>query len=160
MKDQFIRMNIKDNKSDNKNTTNEFRYFFESHFVRVNRLCVLVYTNEAKDAKKFNAGKYQLPKGIIKNHNVIINGKKVYGQTCDSDIKRYEEIRKLTIAEDEDYTTGFLLYYAYIKNRYRLIAVDLRRPKELDADPKTIQRIKIARGLIKTRWQQQCYKCK
>ena len=58
MKDQFIRMNIKDNKSDNKNTTNELRYFFESHFVRVNRLYFLVYTNEAKDAKKFNAGKY------------------------------------------------------------------------------------------------------
>ena len=66
---------------------------------------------------------------------------------------RYKTIRKLTIGEDEDYTTGFLLYYAYIKNCYRLIAVDLRRPKELDADPKTIQRIKIARELIKTRWQ-------
>ena len=34
-------------KSDNKNTTNEFRYILESNFVGVNRLFVLVYTNEA-----------------------------------------------------------------------------------------------------------------
>ena len=35
-------------KSENKNTTNEFRYFLESNFVRLNRLFVLVYTNEGK----------------------------------------------------------------------------------------------------------------
>ena len=32
-------------KRDNKNTKNEFRYFLESIFVGVNRLFVLVYTN-------------------------------------------------------------------------------------------------------------------
>ena len=32
----------------------------------------------------------------------------------DSDIKRYEEIRKLTTAQVEDYTTGCLLDYDYI----------------------------------------------
>ena len=30
------------------------------------------------------------------------------------------------------------LDYDYIKNHYRLIAVDLRTEKELDADPKAI----------------------
>ena len=35
-------------KSENKNTANEFRYFLESNFVRLNRLFVLVYTNEGK----------------------------------------------------------------------------------------------------------------
>ena len=38
-------------KSQNKNTTNKYRYFLESNFVGVNRLFVLVYTNEAKNAK-------------------------------------------------------------------------------------------------------------
>ena len=33
--------------------------------------------------------------------------------------------------------------YDYIKNHYRLIAVDVRRQKELDADPKTIQQIEF-----------------
>ena len=40
----------------------------------------------------------------------------------------------------KDYTTWCLLDYEYIKN-YRLIAVDLRRQKELDTDPKEIQQI-------------------
>ena len=49
--------------------------------------------------------------------------------------------------QGEDYTTGCLLDYEYIKNHYRLIAVDLSRQKELDAldaDPKSIQQIKFA----------------
>ena len=42
-------------KSENKNATNEYRYFLKSNFVEVNRLFVLVYTNEANNAKRFNA---------------------------------------------------------------------------------------------------------
>ena len=38
----------------------------------------------------------------------------------------------------EDYTTRCLFHYNYIKNHYRLIAVDLSRQKELDTDPKAI----------------------
>ena len=63
--------------------------------------------------------------------------------SIDSDTKRYEEIRKLTTGQGEDYTTGCLLDYDYIKNHYRLIAVDLSRQKELDADPKAIQEIEF-----------------
>ena len=83
--------------------------------------------------KKFNAQKYYLPKGIIKNYNPIINGKNFYDKSTDSDIKRYEEIRKLPTGQGEEYTTGCLLDY------YRLIATHLSRQKELDADPKAIQ---------------------
>ena len=35
-----------------------------------------------------------MPKGIIWNYN-IINGKKFYDQPIDSNIKRFEEIKKL-----------------------------------------------------------------
>ena len=38
-------------KSENKTTTNEYRYFIESNFVGVNRLLVLVYSNQDNDAK-------------------------------------------------------------------------------------------------------------
>ena len=41
------------------------------------------------------------------------------------------------------YTTGCFLDYDYIKNHYRLTAVDLSRQKELDADPKAIQQIEL-----------------
>ena len=35
--------------------------------------------------------------------------------STDSNIKRYEEIRKLTTGQNQDYTTGCLLDYDYIK---------------------------------------------
>ena len=69
----------------------------------------------------FHTRKYYLPEGIIGNYNVIINGKNLYDQQNDSDIKRYEEIRKLKTGQGEDYTTGYLLDYDYIKEHYRTI---------------------------------------
>ena len=72
-----------------------------------------------------------------------MNGKNFYDQPIDSDIKLYEEIRKLSTGQGEDYTTGYLLDYEYVKKNYRLIAVDLSRQKELDADPKAIQQIEL-----------------
>ena len=62
-----------------------------------------------------------------------------------SDIKRYIEIRKLIRGQGEEYTTGCLLDYDYIRNHYRLIAVGLTRQKELDAYPKVIQQIEFIR---------------
>ena len=50
--------------------------------------------------------------------------KKYHDQAIDSNIKRYEENRKLTTGEDEDYINGCLLDYEYIKDHYRSIAVD------------------------------------
>ena len=44
----------------------------------------------------------------MKNYNVIKN---FYDQSSDSDMKRYEDIRKLTIGQGDDYTTGCLLDY-------------------------------------------------
>ena len=40
--------------------------------------------------------------------------------------------------QGEDYTTGCLLDYEYIKSHYRFIAVDLSREKELDSDQTAI----------------------
>ena len=105
---------------------------------------VLVYTTEDANAKRFKTGRYYLPKGIIKIYNVIINGKNFYHQPIDSDIKRYKEIWKLTTRHGEDYTTGCLLDYDYIKNHYRLIVVDASRQKRLDVGPKAIQQIQLA----------------
>ena len=89
------------------------------------RLLVLIYPNQGNSVNRFNAKKQYLPKYIIKTYNVIINNKKFYNQGIDSDIKRYEEIRKLTAGQGEDYTTECLLDYEYIKNHYRAIVFDL-----------------------------------
>ena len=92
--------------------------------------------NRENDVKQLKRQKYYLPKCITKNYNAIINGKKIYDQAIDSDIKRYEEIRKLTTEQGEDYATGCLVDYEYINSHYKLIATDLSRQKEFDADPK------------------------
>ena len=58
-------------------------------------------------------------------------------------MKQYKKIRKLTTGQGEDYTTGCLLYYDYIKNHYRVIPVDLSTEKKWDAAPKVIQQINL-----------------
>ena len=52
--------------------------------------------------------------------------------------------------QDKDYTTGCFFPYEYIKNHYRLIAVDLSRQKESDAGPKVIQKIEFVGNWKKT----------
>ena len=98
---------------------------------------VLVYSNQDNDSKRFKAQRYYLPKGVIKNYNVIISGKNFYDQLIDPDMKRYRETR-LTTEQGENYTTGCLLDYEYIKNHGLLIVVDLGRQNKLDADLKAI----------------------
>ena len=70
-------------------------------------------------------------------------GKTLLWSPIDSDIKRHEKIRKLTTGEGENYSTGWLLDYNFIKNHYKLIAVDLSRQNELDVDPKAILQIEF-----------------
>ena len=102
-------------------------------------MSALIYSNKDDNGKRFQSRRYYLPKGTTENYNVIINGKNFNDQPSDSDIKRYEEIRKLTTDQGEDFAAGCLLDYDCIKNHYRLIVVDLNKQKELVADPKAIQ---------------------
>ena len=62
-------------------------------------------------------------------------------------IKQYDEIRKVSTGYGDDYTTGCLLDYVYFKDNYRLIAVDLSKQKNLDADPRAIQEI-VFQGVL------------
>ena len=70
----MVYWNEYETKSENRNTANEFRYFFESNFVGVNILFVLVSWNQDNNAKRFKAKRYYLPKGVADNYNVIFNG--------------------------------------------------------------------------------------
>ena len=67
-------------------------------------------------------------------------------------VKQYEEIRKTATGQGDDYTTGFLLDYQYLKDHYNLKAVDLSKQKELDADSRAVQQIKFY-GMLKTNSQ-------
>ena len=53
-------------------------------------------------------------------------------------IKQYDEVRKVSVGQGDDCTTGSLLYFVL---NYRLIVVDLSKQKALDADSRSIQQI-------------------
>ena len=78
---------------------------------------------------------------MIKDYNVLIDGKKIYDQPINDLIKHYDKVRKLSTGQSDDYTTGCLLDYAYFKENYRLIAADVSKQKALDTDPRAIQQI-------------------
>ena len=88
-----------------------------------------------KDARQ----KYYLPRIDLKKYNVIIDGQNFY----DNPIEKYRELKKVMIRKGEDYTTGSLLDYYYFIEHYKLIAVDLSKQRELDADPRAIQQIEF-----------------
>ena len=61
----------------------------------------------------------------------------------ESNIEKYKELKKVMIGKEEDYTTGTLLEFNYFHKHYKLVAVDLSKQKELDADPRAIQQIEF-----------------
>ena len=95
--------------------------------------------NNEADMK--NNRKYFLPRGKVNNYNVLIDGRNFYDQPINDLIKQYDEVRKISIGQGDDYTTGCLWDYEYFKDNYRLIAVDLSKQKALDTDPRAIQQI-------------------
>ena len=112
----------------------------------VNKLLVFPYMRSANFTTE---NSYFLPRLKIDNCNIEIDGRNFYDQAINDSIKQYNEVRKISTGQDDDYTTGCLLDFAYFEKNYRLIAADLSKQKALDADPKAIQQI-IFTGKIKT----------
>ena len=87
----------------------------------------------------------------IENYNIETDGRNFYDQPVNDVIKKYDEVRKVSTGQGDDYTTCCLLDFSYYKNNYRLIAADLSKQKALDADTRAIQQI-IFTGKIKSAW--------
>ena len=141
------------------------RFALDAAFQGVNKLFVLAFedTREDEDAKvpaprNFVANrvirnsyrKYFVPRVDITSYNVLIDGKNFYGQPINDSIRKYDEIRKIATGKGDNYATGCLLDYDYFKKDYQLIAIDLSKQRELDADPRAIQQIEFI-GMLKTR---------
>ena len=120
------------------------RFPLDASFQGVNRLFVLAFNNtdgNANQVERNSYRKYFLPRVNITNYNVLIDGKNFYYQPINDLIKQYDEVRKVSTGQGNDYTTGCSLDYVYFKDNYKLIAVDLSKQKELDAIPRAIQQI-------------------
>ena len=68
----------------------------------------------------------------------MTDGKNFFDQPIKTDKITYENIRKIATGWGDDYTTGFLLDYAYFKNYYKMIAIDLSKQQALGADLRAI----------------------
>ena len=84
--ERFLYWNEYKTKSENENTTNEYKYILELNFFEVNRWFVLINPNQDGSGKTFDGKKYYSSKAIIKNYNVIANGKNRYDEPIEYDV--------------------------------------------------------------------------
>ena len=111
-------------------------------FQGVRRLFALPYdTTDDNEASVKDNRKYFPPRAKLENYNVLIDGRNFYDQPINDLLKQYDEVRKVSTGQSDDYTRGCLLDYTYFKDNYSLNAVDLSKQKALDADPRAIEQV-------------------
>ena len=101
----------------------------DASYQGVKRLFVLAY-RDCDGANRVTADshrRYFLPQVKIENYNIEIDGRIFHDQPINDLIKQYDEVRKVSTGQGDDYTTGCLLDFAYFKNNYRLTAPDLSK---------------------------------
>ena len=119
-------------------------FLIDPSFQGVTRLFVLLFENE-EDQKVYTG--YYLPQVGIKEYDVTIDGKNVFGQPVISSMKTYDSIQKIARGQGDYYTTSCLLDYRYFKNYYNMIPINLSKQQALYVDPKTMQKINFAGNL-------------
>ena len=121
-----------------------FKYInLDPSFQGVKRLFVMAYNRANGQPARNGQRKYYLPRINLEKYNVIIDARNFYDNPIESDIEKYRELKKVIIGKGDDYATGSLLNFNYFDKRYKLVAVDLSKQKELDADPRAIQQIEF-----------------
>ena len=79
----------------------------------VKRLFVLAYRDRG-GANRVTADshrKYFLPKLKIENYNIEIDERNFYDQPINDLIKQYNEVRKVSTGDGDDYTTQLVVYW-------------------------------------------------
>ena len=140
------------------NLTGITRFPLDAAFQGVNSLFVLAFEyNNADEAADASAPRNLVANRVIRNcyrkcfvprvditsYNVLTDGRNFYDLPINDSIRKYDEIRKISTGKGDNYATGCLLDYDYFKKNYQLIAVDLSKQRELDADPRAIQQFNI-----------------
>ena len=120
------------------NNNNNSNYLIDPTFTNINRLFVLSFQRIEEDNIKKDYrdsfSHYYVPKFQIKDFNVLIDEKSFF----DLPIRNEEEAyKKIIDMSHNDYTTGHLLDFAYYKENYKLIAIDLSNQTKIK-DPQQI----------------------
>ena len=77
----------------------------------------------------------------------MIDGRNFFDQPINSTSKTFKNIKKIATGKGDDYTASCLLDYPSFKENYKMIAIDLSKQNELDADPRAIQQISFTANL-------------
>ena len=85
--------------------------------------------------KRDSFSHYCLPNVEIKDSNVLNDGKSLFNLPVKNEEETYEKI--IEMSNNNDYTTGNLLNFAYFKKTYKLITIDLSKQTKLK-DPQQI----------------------
>ena len=120
------------------NNNNNLNYLIDSTFTIVNRLFVLsIERIEENNVKKDYRDSFwhYVPKVQIKDFNVLIDGKNFFDLPVKNEEEAYE--KNIEMSNNNDYMTGNLLDFAYYKENYRLIAIDLSKQTKTK-DPQQI----------------------
>ena len=125
------------------NAERHIRERLDASYQGVKRLFVLAYNSTAGNNQVSidSFKKYFLLRVKIENYNTEIDGRNFYDQPINDSINQYDEVRKVSTGQGDDYTTGSLLNFAYFEKKSRLMAADLIKQKALDADSRAIQQM-------------------
>ena len=125
------------------NAERHIRERLDASYQGVKRLFVLAYNSTAGNNQVSidSFKKYFLLRVKIENYNTEIDGRNFYDQPINDAINQYDEVRKVSTGQGDDYTTGSLLNFAYFEKKSRLMAADLIKQKALDADSRAIQQM-------------------
>ena len=96
---------------------NDLNYLTDPTFANVNRLFVLFFSRNNNTDKRDSFSDYYVPNVGIKDFNVLIDGKRFFGLPVKNEEETYEKI--IDMSNNNDYTTGNLLYFAYFKENYK-----------------------------------------
>ena len=55
----------------------------------------------------------------------MINGKKIFDQTINNNLKTFDNIWQILVGKGDDYISGCLLDYPYFEKYYRLFEIDI-----------------------------------
>ena len=80
------------------------------------------WKDNVKKDYRYSFSQYYIPKVQIKDFNVLINGKSFFDLPIKNEEEAYDKIIDMS---NNDYATGNLLDFAYYKENYGLIAIDL-----------------------------------
>ena len=101
---------------------NSLNYLIEPTFTNVNKLFVLSFLRNNNTDSRYSYSSYYAPKIQTSDFNVLIDGKIFFDLPVKNEEEAYEKV--IDMSNNNDYTTGNLLDFAYFKRNYKFIAID------------------------------------